>query len=284
MTEFGAPEKTAAVQSMACLIVKEAVIQLNEDLFYKETHMGKQVLELAKTVDFLSDNFETAAKKIVSDLIQIIAKAENKAAGPVANTDILCNFHTYRCGDSATRACCTMLGIDEQSTCKTFTFFKQYLLRVVLEKLMRECRGEEPESEEEQTVLTVHEEQALRYVVGYIPYALHKKYRSMRSQDAKEMAAFLKDWKKDDDDTTEADSFLQYTSVWISFQNRGGLFHVSDKVYTFFRTMEYMSRKVISAGLKQSENLRDCMFKTICGNTNIQRVWSDMTESLANHL
>lgn len=51
-------------------------------------------------------------------------------------------------------------------------FLQQYVLHVVLEKLMKLIRGDGFVPEEETSLLSVHDEQVLQYVVGYIPYAL----------------------------------------------------------------------------------------------------------------
>ena len=112
---------------------------------------------------------------------------------------------------------------------------------------MKDCvRDEFTAGSQEEPEISVHDEQVLRYLAGYIPFALHRRYSKMQSNPAKRLAAFQDEWKKADDEGTEADTFLQYTSVWLTYQNKGGggLFVISDKVYTFFRSMEFVSRKV----------------------------------------
>lgn len=53
-----------------------------------------------------------------------------------------------------------------------FCFLQQYVFHVVLEKLVKLIRGDGFVPEEETSLLSVHDEQVLRYVAGYIPYAL----------------------------------------------------------------------------------------------------------------
>ncbi|XP_066301667.1 uncharacterized protein [Branchiostoma lanceolatum] len=85
------------------------------------------------------------------------------------------------------------------------------------------------------------EEQVLRYVAGYIPHALLKRYKKCNNKIAKLYVSVLEQWKVSG--TRHSDtSFLKYTEGWVNAVDRGGLFNVTDKVYLFFRAMEKIVR------------------------------------------
>ncbi|XP_011676974.1 uncharacterized protein LOC105444429 [Strongylocentrotus purpuratus] len=281
-TKFGALQNLEEVKSKSALVFKEAVLQLKSNEFYQETEVGRKVIALADEINFHSEIVEGSVRDIVQDIVEIISAAEDKAAGPVANTFILTKFQTYKCGSRATQLCLAMLSMEEPSI--PFRFLQQYVLRVVLEKLMKIIRGDGFEPEEETSPLSVHDEQVLRYVAGYIPYALCKKFGRMKSQSALAITAFLREWKKDDDDNTESDTFLQYTSVWLTFQNRGGLFVVSDTVYKLFRSLELVTRKLLTLGNSETESLKDRLLKHIFGSVHVQNMWCKVAGSLDTNL
>lgn len=96
--------------------------------------------------------------------------------------------------------------------------------------------------------------------------------------------AFLREWKKDDDDSKECETFLQYTSVWLTFKNRGGLFVVSDTVYKLFRSSELVTRKLLTLGNSQTESLKDRLMKHISGSVHVQNMWCKVAGSLDMYL
>ena len=92
--------------------------------------------------------------------------------------------------------------------------------------------------------LKAEEEQALRYVAGYIPMKLKKKYAKQPDNvRALKYIECLHAMNEEEGDDVE---FLQYTKLWVEQVNRGGLFQVNDDTYLFFQAMELASRHVLS--------------------------------------
>ena len=46
-------------------------------------------------------------------------------------------------------------------------------------------------------------------------------------------------------DVNDCVSYMEYTKRWIQLVDRGGLFHISDEVYSFFYEVECLVRKFL---------------------------------------
>ena len=81
--------------------------------------------------------------------------------------------------------------------------------------------------------ITENEQNVIRYVAGFIAFKLkrfYSKYPLNRS--AQHIVAIIQDWR-----VTKGGNganFLSYSTKWIDFVDRGGLFHISDSVFCFF--------------------------------------------------
>ncbi|XP_019616613.1 PREDICTED: uncharacterized protein LOC109464120 [Branchiostoma belcheri] len=105
------------------------------------------------------------------------------------------------------------------------------------------------------TAMTDAEEQVLRYIAGYIPHALLKRYQKYDSKIAKLYVAFLVQWKVPGNSHSHT-SFLKFTEGWVNAVNRGGLFTVSDQVYLFFRAMEKVVRSTVNTQQLRQDRLK----------------------------
>ena len=130
--------------------------------------------------------------------------------------------------------------------------------------------------------LSIHDEQVLRLVAGYIPFALKKRYRRMSSDTAQQYVDFLEKLKAKGDDKVHADSFLDYTTVWTNLQNRGGLFLVHDGAYKFFRAMEIITRTRLSEDLLidgRDAAIKDRLYQDVVERKNILTMWEKLHEN-----
>ncbi len=120
----------------------------------------------------------------------------------------------------------------------------------------------------------------LRYVAGYIPFALLKKYKRQVNKTAQMYSQFLACWSVQS--ITSGKTFLSYTKEWIDAQNRGRLFQVSDDVYLFFRSMELVSRKFLTTSNLQEMsqvNINTVLMNNISSNYRVQTYWCGLTDS-----
>ena len=129
-----------------------------------------------------------------------------------------------------------------------FQQFMQLVTRRVMDEAVKTALVPETQESASQQVqpLKAEEEQALRYVAGYIPMKLKKKYEkqpnNVRALKYMECLNIMNEEKGVDVE------FLQYTKLWVEQVNRGGLFRVSNDTYLIFRAMELASRRVLSVG------------------------------------
>lgn len=115
--------------------------------------------------------------------------------------------------------------------CISYNFFQiQILLQEVLKHLLHAVLSRRNMSSPKTQDKEEHDEEVLRYIAGFVPYALSKRYRIVKSKTAKTYLAFLQNLRVSEDEYTHADSFLEYTCVWTILQNRGGLFLVRDVI------------------------------------------------------
>ena len=90
---------------------------------------------------------------------------------------------------------------------------------------------------------------------------------------------FLKSWKVSS--STMAKTFLDYTNEWINLQNRGGLYHVSDGVYLLIRSMEFVSRTILTKdklhGFPHTD-LNTTLSEKILSDHKVQNYWCSVTQ------
>ena len=87
-------------------------------------------------------------------------------------------------------------------------------------------------------VLSWDEQNAIKYAGGYVVNKLAKQYRKMATEKAGQFAECLQSMV----DIQEA-SNMPTESQWISNIDRGGLFHISDNAFAFFKAMELCMEK-----------------------------------------
>ena len=159
--------------------------------------------------------------------------------------------------------------------------FMQLVTRRVMDEIVKTAfvlDDQESASPQDQP-LKAEEEQALRYVAGYIPMKLKKKYeKHPNNERASKYFECLNAMNEETGGDCDVD-FLQYTKLWVEQVNRGGLFRVSDDAYLLFREMELISRRVLSVGrvtshptLKIQQELEEAILK----NPSIAAHWNTL--------
>ena len=141
--------------------------------------------------------------------------------------------------------------------------------------------------------LNDNEQHILRYVSGYIVFALKKKYNLLsKSSKSKEVAiaalqllgTFMKC------QISKIHNFLDFTHRWVEQVNRGGLVEVKDEFYLFIRSIENSVHKTLNISLIQryeGEDLRDVLRNEILQNNLVEKYWQSLvhylpSEQLAN--
>ncbi len=181
----------------------------------------------------LSANVDVAVAKFTILLALIwpaFTGAEGKATKSQERQEILYNWHALRTKADFVAKCNAVF-----SFCKELppVIFIQTFGRVLIELIMQK-REAVPLVEEEHRPrqLSVSEENALRYVGGFIVSKLHRKLTSYISEDiCKKLVSAM---TAGSDKATK----LDYSKEWTTKQSRGGLIFINDATFLFFRKLE----------------------------------------------
>lgn len=132
--------------------------------------------------------------------------------------------------------------------------------------------------------LTSDEENILRYVAGYVPFKLLKRYEKDLSL---ESTVGIIECLSAMAVNGEESSLLEYTRKWTHLVNRGGLFEVNDTTYTLFREIEKKIRKklLVAFDRKTSDNdLRESLINSIASDDNIQFYWTILSVDIESEI
>lgn len=119
-------------------------------------------------------------------------------------------------------------------------------------------------AQEEVVALTYEEENAVRYMGGYIIRALKKDNKK-----STEILLQLKDLVNDDADTEPAES-----EEWICSIDRGGLIRISDDMYNVLTSIEYVTRTFYNTSSAGREDCREKVVGSIIDASEVQFYWS----------
>ena len=131
---------------------------------------------------------------------------------------------------------------------------------------------------------TENEEKVLRYVAGYIPFSLKKKYWSRKQTHVgKTVLSMINLWIVKGDEIKEDASLYEYSLSWTEKINRGGLMVVNESFYSFIKHIESVARSVLNKSLLityAGEDLRDVLLKKFLRNQYIDKSWCSLTRNV----
>ena len=131
--------------------------------------------------------------------------------------------------------------------------------------------------------LSTAEEQTLRYVAGYIAFAMGKFYAKKKGTVVgKAVLQLLDTWKQRKDNGSET-TFLDYTNKWVERVNRGGLYVVNDEFYIFIRKVENEARTILNRKLiihYRGEDLREVLMKAFQKSEGIDISWCSVARCI----
>ena len=121
-------------------------------------------------------------------------------------------------------------------------------------------------------VMRADEENALRYMCGYIAMRRYEKDDSVRSAQFVECLAVL----------GNESSFYDYTREWVSSVDRSGLLHVKDGTYEFFKAVELKTRQLLPGHLKRTSSMKETFVLAIKEDEDVQFQWSMLCVDIDN--
>lgn len=124
--------------------------------------------------------------------------------------------------------------------------------------------------------LTKEEENALRYVAGFVCRKVQEKIKASSLPNKEDMLLFISDMSGDEWDEEKG------TEVWTNGIDRGGLWHINDNVYTMFYLIEENIRKhlKVQSAKKLNMDTKDTILDDIYTNEDILFQWSLLSASV----
>ncbi|XP_066919034.1 uncharacterized protein [Clytia hemisphaerica] len=130
--------------------------------------------------------------------------------------------------------------------------------------------------------LSSQEQKTLRYVAGFIPFSLSKRFKNRQDTDmGKVVVETIETWRANPNENKK--SFLEFSKSWTERVNRGGLFQVNDDFYIFIRRVENMARTVLNSNLilnYKGEDLREVLLEKLNQNELVDLGWIALTKSI----
>ena len=124
-----------------------------------------------------------------------------------------------------------------QIECNTSTknMLLQFIITKMYEKLLlkRNIILFKEEKEIVNIQLSKEEQKILRYVAGFIPFSLSKKYKNKSGDVADSVRKLLNSWRDNVNSDATSHPYLEHTKSWVESKNEGGLFLVNHKFYLF---------------------------------------------------
>ena len=234
---------------------------LNDELFQTDTEVAKLCISNAKAlVELLASpsvNDTTFIEEITSTLQQPIDKIRSK----VDSEKMWTEFHKLRSTDAYSKKWRDYLS---SINCQPNPAFYQHvtielfeqILQGELQKLQEEMC---PEADRNEVSITHDEENAIRYMAGYVLRKLKKKRHAVDGL-----------IQKDREYIAETSS-----NEWIKLIDRGGLVHVTEECHQLFVSIELITRHHIHVANVQSmdEQFREHLFNMITVDDDVLFNW-----------
>ena len=120
--------------------------------------------------------------------------------------------------------------------------------------------------------VTAEEENAIRYASGYLAMKALKKYKKTKGCNSVHFVECLLHMAS----SGEESSFIEYTRDWIKKVDRGGLFHVNDNTFNFFKSVETKTQELLPKhlGTKADGPNKSDLIRMITEDDDVEFWWS----------
>lgn len=233
-------------------------------------------------------SFAVLCAHTINNILDLVQDLNKTPIGSGLQDETFKRFHSLRTCKEQKVEWNTFLQDNNLDSSKAIvgTLLYQFVLETALDKVVLEV-GKRQDSSCEDTERKKsqddgdREAQILRYISGFIPYALGKRYQRSKQTLAKEYETILQSWRSTNDEQTMAPSFLSYTVAWVEMQNRGGLFIVTDDVFRFFWALERISKGYLNQNIcsLKNKNLKENLTAKCRNNENVLKIWKSLVQS-----
>lgn len=159
------------------------------------------------------------------------------------------------------------------------TFF-QYVSHRVFKELVKGKHQLAESDEDHASPITNDEENALRYVSGYVCRKVQAEIKSSSLPHKEDMILFISDLSGDEWDEAKG------TEEWTNAIDRGGLWHISDDTYSIFYLMEDEIRKhlIAKSAKTLNERTKKNILDAVLSNEDILFRWSLLSSIIDDNI
>ena len=220
--------------------LKKCVSQLRSEKIIQCSPRGKRLEKMLYTMENMGSNeqFTSFSVHLVQAAYSCISSASQQKLPTAAQGTLWTSFHHVRCSEELQRVWDVFVTqFPDQTQCQESDFVLQLLIdRTMKMLLLNKAKTEKSSETATRNVrpLTCLEQNAVRYMAGYVALKLLKKYRKETTHpELKKKYGFfvpiLLKMKAPDLPGT-VDTVHDYTRLWSELVDRGGLYHVNDQV------------------------------------------------------
>ena len=236
--------------------------------------------------DSIRSNHEFASNLVDLLLQQVFIKAQSQGQSLGAKEEAFWRHYHQLITSNSDLSSLWLDALNCPPQNRFFPLFMQVVTRWTTRAMMDAVAEHTQSSGQERGAnhpLTTLEEQALRYVAGYVPMKLKQQYKKRSDLPL----AFVEclDAMHTGEGDNETDDFLQYTKIWQQKVNRGGLFTVNNDTYLLFRAMEFSVRRTLNMqriGAEPSLHIQEEMKHVVLNDPAVMAHWSIILGGIAD--
>ena len=267
---------------------------IQQEQLIKRSPRGQAVGTLIEAIKKLPPTLtDSITCRITSELYRCLDAGKRHKLPSLAQGAVWSAFHALRLRQDILREWTTFITANNISSVHNQDH--EMALQVLLDRMLKHIMAKQAmaatavDCAKEVSPLTFCESNAVRYMAGYVAVKLLRKYRR-GSRNATLNIKYrlfvntLQRMKAAQQPAGDPDSPLNYSTLWLEYIDRGGLYHIGDDVFHLIHSIEMVTRqhfnfsniKTCVPGTSISETIRDQVLNT----RNIVTCW----EQIANNI
>ncbi len=234
-----------------------------------DSSLSQQVCSIVNKclTDFKSENVD----KFNSMIEREIWKCFNCTSGTIPLSRVWRNFHVLRLSDSvrSTWDSCLVELPHDVRTVSDLTL--QLILRRMFQEVVQQMTVKNNPTTVSPQRITPREENAIRYMAGYIIVKLKRKYTSY--------VDFFQSIHVSIDETY-IETVQDYTRIWTEQVDRGGLYHVNNSFFKMVKEIELVCRKYLDIRLAPTDDLVRKIKQDALHSHAVTHSWDNIASSI----
>ena len=247
---------------------------------------GQTIGKLIETIKQLPSERPRSLVSLITGALHCCLQAGKRHKLPsVAQGVVWSAFHKMRTRKDILCAWNSFLEANALQTSSCHELALQVILDEMLKQLLaKQSAAVDMAPEVFVRPLTLCESNGVRYMAGYIPAKLLKKYRrgSKNSSLDIKYKLFVKTLQhmKAHEQPGDPDSPYEYSKLWMEVIDRGGLYHIRDDVFCLFESIEVVVRQHFNFPSMKSyvpdDSLGKLVYNKVLNSNTIVTCWENI--------